>query len=268
MNNRHHSLLPSTALITGASGGIGKELARLCAQDGMNVILVARSESALHELASELESKYKITAIVFVKDLSLPHAATDIFNEIAARNIAVDVLINDAGFGLVGALSDCSLDDTLKLIAVNIVALTELTRCFLPSMIERGKGKILNIASTAAFLPGPFMATYYASKAYVLSLSEALSEELKGTSISVTALCPGPTLTGFIKSAHAEKIHLFNKGLLSKMTAGPVALIGYRGMQQGRRTVIAGWYNNFMMLLIAFVPKSILLKISRYLNTK
>jgi short-subunit dehydrogenase len=267
VNSLHHSLSSSTALVTGASGGIGKELARLCAQDGMNVVLIARSKSALHELATELEAKYKITAIVLVKDLSLPNAANDIFNEIVARNISVDVLINNAGFGLVGAFSDCSFDDTLKLISVNIVALTELTRCFLPSMIERRKGKILNIASTAAFLPGPFMAIYYASKAYVLSLSEALSEELKGTTISVTALCPGPTLTGFIKSAHAEKLNLFNRGSLSKMTAGPVALIGYRAMQQGRRTVIAGWYNNIMLFFIAFVPKSILLKISRYLNT-
>jgi len=184
-----------TALITGASGGIGYELALLCARDGFDCILVARSRDKLDELAARLESEFRVKTLVVARDLAKPTAVDEIYEEVSAASMSVDVLVNNAGFPVFGLFTQTDLRVELEMLQVNVVALTALTKLFLHSMVERRAGRILNLASTAAFEPGPLMAVYYASKAYVLSFSEALANELHGTGVTVTALAPGPTRT-------------------------------------------------------------------------
>lgn len=193
-----------TALITGASSGIGYELARLFARKGHGLVLVARNQETLRELAEKLEREHGIRAIVVSKDLSLPSTPEEIFRELAEKSISVDILVNNAGFGTRGMFSNADTDSQLKMIQVNTTALTHLTRLFLERMSRPRKGRILNVASTAAFQPGPLMAVYYATKAYVLSFSEALASELHGSGVTVTALCPGPTRTEFERRAGME----------------------------------------------------------------
>ncbi len=226
MNNLSNTSGKKTALITGASSGIGYEFAKVFASNGFNLILAARGKDALDNIAAELSAKHGITALVFAKDLSLPDAPDDLYNDLQKQGITVDILVNNAGFATYGYFTDIPLDKELQLLQLNIVALTHLTKLFLPGMKTRGYGKILNLASTAAFQPGPLMAVYYASKAYVLSFSEAISEELHGTGVSVTAFCPGPTELGFQKRAAMEESKLVQGGLMS---AEAVAKIGYAG---------------------------------------
>jgi short-subunit dehydrogenase len=228
------------ALITGASGGLGEEFAKLCAKDGMNVVLIARDEEKLKALAKTLETSHKIKATVIPKDLSSPHAVEEIAQQLKKDPIEIDVLINNAGFGAYGLFHETDFIQEKQMLQVNIMALTELTKLLLPSMVARKRGKIMNVASTAAFQPGPLMAVYYASKAYVLSLSQALSSELSGTDVTVTCLCPGPTQTGFQKNAHMLQSRLFSLG---SMRADVVALQGYRGMNAGKRLVTPGIKN-------------------------
>ena len=180
----------NAALITGASTGIGRELARLLAQDGYPVVLVARDRAALETLAGELGSRDSVATHVIVQDLAVPHAAREIVETLTRAQLGVEVLVNNAGFGIQGKFADGDESAELSLLQVNVVALTQLTRLLLPAMLQRGTGRILNVASTAAFQPGPYMALYYASKAFVLSLSQALHYELRNTAVSVTALCP------------------------------------------------------------------------------
>ncbi len=197
-----------TVLITGASSGLGKDFAQIFAEKGYNLVLVARSEEKLNKIAKDLEEKYKIKATVLVKDLSEADSATKIYFELKNRDINIDVLINNAGFGKIGAFIDEKLSTYTEMLNLNVTTLTEMTALFLPEMIERNKGKILNIASTAAFQSLPNFGVYAATKAYVLNFTEALHYELKDTNIAVTALCPGPTVTGFAKRANAEKMGL------------------------------------------------------------
>ena len=197
------------ALVTGASGGMGLEFARLLAKDNYNLLLIARSENKLKSIASELEIQYAIKVLIQAKDLSHPSAADEIFEFTRQNNLIVDVLINNAGFGNFGFFTETAIQKEIEMIDLNIKALTMMTKLFVKEMVARGKGKILNIASTAAFQPGPLMAVYYASKAYVLSFSEALSNELQGTGVTVTTLCPGPTQTGFEKAASLQESGLF-----------------------------------------------------------
>ena len=194
-----------TALITGASGGIGYEFAKLLAKDCNTLVLVARSKDRLKEIKKELETASPISVIVVAQDLSEPDAAEKIFRRLESEHIIVDILINNAGFGDHGAFVETDWRKEEKMIAVNISALTEMTKLFLKGMVERKSGRILNVASTAAFQPGPFLAVYYASKAYVLSFSEVIVNELKGKGVTVTALCPGPTATGFALAARMER---------------------------------------------------------------
>jgi short-subunit dehydrogenase len=190
--------MKQTALITGASSGIGLDLARLFAADGHDVVLIARSEDKLREVAQELTAKHGVVAHVIAADLAKADAPQSIFD----RAPAIDILVNNVGFGTSGKFAETDLRAELDMIQVNIAALTHLTKLFLPPMLQRGHGRFLNVASTAAFQPGPLMAVYYATKAYVLSFSEAIAEELSGTGVSVTVLCPGPTATGFQKAAN------------------------------------------------------------------
>lgn len=243
-----------TALITGASSGIGYELARIFAEHGYDLVLVSRNEPALHVLAAELSKLHGISAKVIGKDLSLSSAAFEISNQLKRENIFVDILVNNAGIGIYGPFSKTDLLLEIRILELNIVALTVLTKLCLVEMIKKKKGKILNVASTAAFLPGPLMAVYYASKAYVLSFSEALSRELKGSGITVTTLCPGPTRTAFQKNAGLSEIRLLKKSAI--MDAGPVARDGFDGLMKGKTVVISGFLNRILVFSVRFLPRN------------
>ncbi len=254
------------ALITGASGGIGLELARLCAKDGHDVILVARTRDKLDEIAKYLSGMYQVRAEVLVADLQDPAAPAAIHAAVEQLGLGVDVLINNAGFGQWGLFGRAELQRQLDMIQVNVTALLVLTRLFLPRMITQRKGRILNVASVASFMPGPLMATYYASKAFVLSFSEAISNELQGTGITVTALCPGPTRTGFAAEAGFAESNLFNTP--GVMDAAPVALAGYRGMRRGKAVVVPGLQNKFILFMIRLGPRWLVRRITRRLQER
>lgn len=249
-----------TALVTGASGGIGLELARLLARDGYDLVLIARSEDRLAQIARELTTKHNIAVRTRPKDLSRPEAPQQIFDELQRAAIEVEVLVNNAGFGLYGAFNETDLNDELQMMQVNMVALTHLTKLLLPAMLERRRGKILNVASTAALQPGPLMAVYYATKAYVLSFSQALGNELEGSGVSVTALCPGPTTSGFQTRANMEGSRLVQGGLMDART---VAAIGYRALMRKQSVVIPGAKNKGFALLAKLLPGSMTVKIVR-----
>jgi short-subunit dehydrogenase len=250
------------ALITGASGGIGLELARLCAKGGHDLILVARNQAKLEEIAKYLSGMYQIRVELIAADLADAEAPAAVVGAAAGRGMVVDVLVNNAGFGDWGLFGRADLDRQLAMIQVNVIALTQLTRLLLPGMITRRKGRILNIASTAAFAPGPLMAVYYATKAYVLSFSEAIANELSGTGITVTALCPGPTRTGFAATAGLVGSNLFNGP--NVMAVEAVAEAGYRGMMQGRTIVVPGLANNLLIQSMRISPRWAVRMITRW----
>lgn len=250
-----------TALITGASTGIGRELALLFAKEGHSLVLVARNEQKLLELAGELKEKFGISVKVIPKDLSLARSPSEIFIELQEAGIFIDSLVNNAGVGGHGPFAQTDLDTELDMIQLNLVSLTHLTKLFLKEMLKRGSGKILNVASTAAFQPGPLMAIYYATKASVLSFSEALAEELRGTGVTVTCLCPGPTQTEFQERAGVGRLRLFD--LTRMMTAEEVARVGYNGLMRGKRIVIPGIMNQLFVFLVRLGPRSLITRIVR-----
>jgi uncharacterized protein len=240
-----------TALITGASVGIGRDLAELFARDGHHLILTARNEAQLQELAAKLRDQFHVNVDVVVQDLSVAGASQRIFDQLQSKRI--DYLVNNAGFGTHGPFAEAELQSQLAMLQVNIVALTHLTRLFLSGMLARKSGRILNVASLAAFLPGPFMAVYYATKAYVLSFSEALSSELSGSGVTVTALCPGATRTEFQKRAGIGEVPQGGGNATDSME---VARIGYDAMMRGQSSVIAGVLNKLSAFAIRFMPHS------------
>ena len=254
-----------TALITGASTGIGCELAHLFARDGYHLVLVARNRENLTKLAGTLKEKYGIPVTVLPKDLSLPLSPAEIFIELQQKSIHVDVLVNNAGFGNYGLFSKTNLNDELEMIQVNATSLVHLTKLFLREMLKKGEGKILNVASTAAFQPGPLMAVYYATKSFVLSFSEALSEELRGTAVTVTCLCPGATQTEFQKRAGLSGIRLFRAGIL---TAREVAEAGYRGLMKNKRIVIPGFLSRLFAFMVRLGTRSLVTRIVRFVQEK
>lgn len=239
-----------TALVTGASSGIGLELARCLASDGYDLVLVARSGDKLQSLADELGG-----ARVLVADLADPAAPA----KVAAEVPAVDVLVNNAGVGDFGPFVDADLDRALSMLQLNVVSLTHLTRAYLPGMVERGSGRVLNVASTAAFQPGPLMAVYYATKAYVLSFSEALAEELRDTGVTVTALCPGPTKSGFQAAAEMEESRLVRGRKLP--SSRDVAEAGVRAMHRGRVVVIPGLPNKILAQSVRLGPRALVRRV-------
>jgi short-subunit dehydrogenase len=255
-----------TALITGGSGGIGLELAKVLARNGFDVVLVARNRDTLEAAAGQLEGKFNITAHVFAADLRRREAPQSIFDFLQNENIPIEILVNNAGFGLGGDFADTDLDRELEMIQVNIAALTHLTKLFLPAMIKRKSGKILNVASTAAFQPGPLMSVYYASKAYVLSFSEALSEELRDTGVTVTALCPGPTKTDFAATAQVGHSRLFT--LFGVADAASVAEFGFQAMMQGKRVAIPGIRNKLVAESHRFFPRNLVTRVARLAQEK
>ncbi|MDA8100994.1 MAG: SDR family oxidoreductase [Nitrospiraceae bacterium] len=256
----------ASALITGASGGIGYEFARLLAADCEALVLVARNTEKLDTVKRELEKGFPARIITITRDLAASGAAEAIHRELAQRQILPDILINNAGFGDNGLFVDSDLEKDTAMLQVNVVALTQLTRLFAADMASRGRGMILNVASTAAFQPGPYMAVYYASKAYVLSFSEALAYELKGTGVTVTTLCPGPTATDFAKTASAERSRLFR--IAKPASAAAVARTGYDAMKKGKMTVIHGLLNGITAFSVRTAPRKLMPMILGWLHQR
>ena len=255
---------PETVLITGASSGIGLELARCFAKDKSKLILTARNLSALEKLATELREQYQVKVFALPADLSKPETPKKLFNELKDRGISVDVLVNNAGFGLHGNFSQLPLDQQMEILQVNIAGLVHLTGLFLPRMLKTKAGGILNVGSVAGFLPGPNMAIYYASKAFVLSFSEALHEEIRGTRVTVTNLCPGPTETNFSTVARSHRRRISQS---KKMSAAEVARIGHSDFRNGKCLSIPGFKNALMTTLAGrILPRTIVRKLSGYYN--
>jgi short-subunit dehydrogenase len=251
------------ALVTGASVGIGKALALECARDGLDVILVSRSEQALEEVALVIRSMGR-QAVSIAQDLAAIDGPRALYNSITSRGLTVDVLINNAGVGAAGLFWELSGTDQMRMLQVNVAALTELTRLFMPAMIAARRGYVLNVASTAAFQPGPLMAVYYATKAYVLSFSSALYNEARDYEVGVTALCPGPTASEFAHRAGLKESNLFKSR--NVMSAEEVARIGYAGMKRRKPVVVTGRTNAAFAFLTRFAPRQLAATIARSMN--
>jgi short-subunit dehydrogenase len=254
------------ALATGASGGIGAELCRLLAADGHDLVLVARSEERLASFADELERDHKVRAVPLACDLTQEDAAVILHQATADAGIDVDILVNNAGFGYHGAFLDSNWERQRQLIQVNIVALTQLSYLFGADMLARGHGRILNVASTAAFGAGPYMGSYYASKAWVLSLSQALSAELRGTGVTVTAICPGPTATSFEKTADLGGSRMFT--LFGVQSARSVAKRGYLAMLAGRPVVYHSPITHLFNIGSRVAPRTFVTRVVEWVNGK
>jgi len=261
MNNPSFSVL-----ITGASGGIGYELAKLFAKDHHNLVLVARNGTRLAKVADELHRQFGVTVKAVALDLVEPDAPQSLFAQLKNEDVVVDILINNAGYGQFGEFSDVPLEESLGQIQLNITALTALTKLFLGPMLERRSGRIMNVASTAGFQPGPLMAVYYATKAYVISFSEALANELAGKGVSVTCLCPGATETGFAGRAGNDKTRLFKN--LRPMDAKTVARAGYHGLFKGKTLVIPGVRNWLVAESVRFSPRKVVTAVSRWVSER
>lgn len=259
---------PKTALITGASQGIGYELSKLFIQDGYNLVLVARDEERLKAIKKEFLKEHQVSVEIIVADLSLPNSPQDIFDTLKLKNIIISALVNNAGFGHFGKFVETDWDLYQKMIQLNISSLTRLTHLFLPDMLDMNHGYILNLASTAAFMPGPLMAVYYASKAYVLSFSQALANELKDSNVRVNTLCPGPTATKFQQRANLDNSKLFNSPIMHVMDAETVAKQGYRDLMLGKSLTITGSFNKLLTQSIRVSPRKAVMNITRWLMDK
>jgi short-subunit dehydrogenase len=257
------NLTGKTALITGASVGIGRDLAECFARGGHHLVLTARSQSHLDEVAAKLRDAHGVRVEVIAKDLSIAGAGQELFDQISSMKVEIEFLVNNAGFGTHGPFGEAEVLPQLAMLQVNVVALTHLTRLFLPAMLARKGGRVLNVASTASFLPGPLMAVYYASKAYVLSFSEAVDAEVTGSGVTITALCPGPTITEFQKRMGVENSLLFRK---NTMTSQAVAEIGYHAMMAGKRVAVAGFKNSFLVAAMKFSPRKWTAGVAKKLN--
>jgi short-subunit dehydrogenase len=250
-----------TALITGASSGIGLEFARVFAKEKNNLVLVARSKEKLAALAEELQKEYGIYVKVITADLSDMEEVQMVYDTCKANDIQIEYLVNNAGFGNFGFFAETPWTTTAQMIDLNIKSLTMFCRLFIPDMVKRKSGKVLNVASTAAFQPGPTMAVYFASKSYVLFLSEALYNELEGTGVSITCLCPGATESGFQKVASMENSNLFKNKKVP--TSAEVAAFGYKAMMKNKMTVIHGFLNYILANSVRFAPRKMVLAIAR-----
>lgn len=257
----------STALITGASGGIGYELAKIAASHKMNLILVARSKDKLEEIRKELKSAYGVEVVTFTYDLSIPDNLPKLVEEIDREKLPVDILINNAGFGYLGAFSETHIEKELSMVSLNVYALTYLTKIFYKRMLNSGKGKIMNLSSVAAFFPGPHMAVYYATKAYVESFTESLAAESKGTGVSLTALCPGPTLSDFFATASMNNNSRM-KRFLGLPTAEVVAQYGFKKMMKGKTIAIHGFMNQLSIFTMRFTPRKVAASLVKWMHAK
>jgi short-subunit dehydrogenase len=258
--------MKKTALITGASNGIGLELAKIHASKGGDLVLVARNKSKLDELKTELEKQFNISVYTIGKDLSATESAQEIYDETNRQNIQVDYLINNAGFGDFGMFTDTDWNKELKMINLNITTLTLFTKLYLQDMVKRKSGKIMNVASIASFQPGPTLAVYCATKAYVLSFTEAISNEVSDKGVSIIALCPGATETGFQAAGGLDESKLFKDKKLP--TGKEVAEYGYSSMIKGKTVAIHGIMNYILSNSIRFIPRALVLKVSRKMLDK
>ena len=248
------------ALITGASSGIGYDLAKLFAEDGKNIVVVARSQGKLEDLKRELENKHGTKVKVSTKDLSRPEVPQEVFSELEREHIGVDVLVNNAGFGLYGLFYQTELQEELKMIQVHVAAVIHLSNLFLKPMLENKSGWILNVGSGAGFAPFPLWSIYAASKSFVLSFSEALANELQGTGVSVTCLCPGPTDTRIWEKGNMQNCKLA-KG--RKMSASTVAETGYRALKGGKAIAVPGLKWGLAMQAYRILPRNVATRINR-----
>lgn len=253
------------ALITGASSGIGYEFAKLLAADGINVVLTARNEERLNEVRSELESAYGVEARVIAQDLSDPAAPAEIFAFLEREGIAIDVLINNAGFNVHGEFAESDLEQELAMIQVHIGAVTHLTKLFLRQLPEGQGGMILNVSSVAAFVPGPYVSVHFATRAHTLSFSEALSLELKKRGVRVTCLCPGPVTSAFFERAGMQSVRLASGCPMKQMSAGAVAEIGYKALKRGKRIIIPGFRNRLVVHFARHLPRALLTRFTRWM---
>ncbi|NOX36683.1 MAG: SDR family oxidoreductase [Calditrichaeota bacterium] len=263
MGNPTHN---PVALVTGATTGIGYELSKLLAADGYSLILVARNSNLLQQRQKELEADYGISVQPIALDLARPDAVKVLTDRLKDRLSDIEILINNAGFGKLGAFWETDPETVVDMIQVNVTALVALTRAILPYMLQQGKGSILNVASTAAFSPGPYMAVYYASKAFVVSFSEALADELRGTGVTVTTLCPGPTRTEFQIRAGQDPQKPFP--ILPMMSAGAVARVAYRSLKRGQRMVIPGLMNRLSVLSSRLMPRRLSSLIIKWIQSR
>jgi short-subunit dehydrogenase len=256
----------ATALITGASNGIGLELAKVHASKGGDLVLVARNKTKLDELKAALEKQFNIKVHVIGKDLSAPNAAQEVYEETNRQNIQIDYLINNAGFGDFGMFVETDWNKELQMINLNITALTQFTKLYLRDMVKRRSGKVMNVASTAAFQSGPTMAVYYATKAYVLSFSEAIDNEVRDKGVTVTTLCPGATESGFQVAAAMEESNLVKGKKLP--TSKAVAEYGYAAMMKGKTVAIHGFMNRVLANSVRFMPRALVVKVTRKMQDK
>jgi short-subunit dehydrogenase len=254
-----------TALVTGASAGIGVDLAECFARDGYDLILAARNEAALKDVAARLAKAFEVKTHVFAQDLGAHNGGQTLAGEIAKRGLSVDVVVNNAGYGHAGALTSSDLATQLGMIDLNVRALVELTYLYWDRMLANKRGGVLNVASTAAFQPGPLMANYYASKAYVLSFSEALWEEARGTGVHVSCLCPGPTVSKFRERAGTGKTRLARAAKV--MESAPVARAGYQAWKRNQRVIVTGARNAFQAGLVKYIPRETLLRMVRTIQS-
>lgn len=254
-----------TALITGTTSGIGYELSRIFARNGFNLILVSRDENRLRAQKEALQSEQRVEVHIIAKDLSEPNAPREIAGEVKGQGLKVDVLVNNAGFNESGPFLNTSLDRELAMLRVHVTALTHLTKLFLPEMIKQGFGKILNVGSTGSFTPCALDAVYCATKAYVLSFSNAIRAEFSGTGVSVSTLCPGATKTEFARKANMESTRLFN-GLV--MDPKDVAEAAYYGLMKNKKVIVPGFANKMLVSSIPFTPGSMLDRVSMFLLKK
>lgn len=254
-----------TALVTGASAGIGVDLAECFARDGYDLILTARSEGALREVAERLASKYGVRATAIAQDLGQIGGGAKLSAAIRQKGLQVDVLVNNAGYGFAGPFNESHIETQLGMIDLNDRALVELTHIYWPSMLANRSGGVLNVASTAAFQPGPLMAIYYASKAFVLSFSEALWEEARGTGVRVSCLCPGPTVSNFRERAGTDKKKLSQS--TKPMSSASVAELGYRAWKNNKRVEVTGLRNRVLAAAVPFLPRKTVLGIVRNLQS-
>lgn len=256
----------ATALITGASNGIGLELAKIHASKGDNLVLVARNKGKLDELKTELEAKFSVNVHTIGKDLSAPQSAKEVYEETSRQSIQIDYLINNAGFGDFGMFVDSDWNKDEQMINLNITTLSYFTKLYLQDMVKRGSGKIMNVASTAAFQSGPTMAVYYATKAYVLHFSEALDNEVRDKGVTVTALCPGATESGFQAAAAMEESALVKGKKLP--TSKAVAEYGYAAMMRGKTIAIHGLMNTILAISVRFMPRKLVVMVTRKMQDK
>lgn len=258
--------MKNTALITGASNGIGLELAKIHASKSHDLVLIARNKSKLEEIKKELEEQYKVSVYLIIKDLSEINAAQEIYNETTKQNIQIDYLINNAGFGDYGMFTETDWNKELQMINLNMTTLTHFTKLYLQDMVLRGRGKIMNVASTAAFQSGPTFAVYSATKAYVLSFSEAVNNEVRDKGITITALCPGATKTGFQDAAAMNDSKIFKSKNLP--SAKEVAEFGYASMMKGKTVAIHGIMNSVLAFSSRLIPRALVVKVTRIVLDK